>query len=210
MMNGHSAKGPIRHDDQHGPYCDYYPTDAFGASDRGFLMEYVDQVPNNRKQRVLEPLYAIAPIYGKVRNSFLDIQRNVAELSGMLKKMLGTDVGLFEWDIRLALSNEFKSFMRVHVSDVLEYRGLLESSLPRFLWVMRLLLAHQVDWEILQDATDTPRSVPVIKSVWLSTIVKHKLTQSLADMTAKNISLSSEKARLALVKWFIGESEAMT
>lgn len=204
-LSGSRLRALYVHDDQRGPYCHYYPTDALAPTDRACLREYADHVPQDRRQRVLEPIYAIVPIYGKVRISYLDIQRSIAGLSAILEQLLGTAVLQFEWDIQLALSNDLKTGIRRRLSDASEYRDILQSPLPRFIWVTKLTASDKVLWEILWDATDTPRSVPIIRSIWLSLTVKETLVTRLADFLSRNKPLGSKDTRQSLIKWFIDE-----
>ncbi|MHB8636076.1 MAG: hypothetical protein ACYC96_06355 [Fimbriimonadaceae bacterium] len=199
-LSGARLRVLYAHDDQRGPYCHYYPTDAIFGSDSGFLKEYIDPVPSNRTQRVLEPTYAIVPIYGKVRINFLDIQRDIAGISAVIAKLLGkTNADNFEWDVRLALANEYKAALRSKAEIISPYKELLQAQLPRFIWVTKLVASGQVFWEIVWDATDTPRSVHVVKSIWHSPATKNELAKSLAA----GVSISAIKVRKTILNWFI-------
>ncbi|HMS56448.1 MAG TPA: hypothetical protein PKA27_13710 [Fimbriimonadaceae bacterium] len=205
-LTGSYLRAVYAHDDQRGPYCHYYPTDAIcSTGESGFLREYSGKVPESRTQRVLEPLFAIVPVYGKVRINFLDIQKSVTTLSGLLHQLLGTDVEHFEWDVRLSLSNTYKANLRENSHQHPEYKSLLLSPMPRFVWVTKLLIRNQPVWEVIWDATDTPRSVPIVVSIWHSSQMLEKLSQRLDHRVKGGLAVDTQKMSQALAKWFLEE-----
>jgi hypothetical protein len=89
--------------------------------------------PKTGKAHDFLPRAVVAPVYGKVRLTFTDIQKWLERLTNILRLLSSSP---FEWDVHLALSNERKVRIRAghaEYDDETLDRVLLNQH-PRFAW----------------------------------------------------------------------------
>ncbi len=156
------------HDDQIGPFSrlKITPSAKFGhtAYPVCFESDWTDRTTG--RALPLYPHVVIVPVYHKIRLTFLDVQEWLTRLTQVLRLVLPA-TPLHEWDIHLALSNEYKKSIRVAGVGVKGYREeLLLTPLPRFLWRAALAVEGKKMVELLFDATGVSRSLPLEAIVW--------------------------------------------
>lgn len=107
----------------------------------------------------------LVPLYHKVRVPFLRIYQEVRAFDDYLHVLAGeaevaaghelaesTDLRVLEWDIRLIAVNDYK-IECMNASDIEDPRLILETSLPRFVWLARAVQAGSRSFDLLFDAT---------------------------------------------------------
>ncbi len=126
-----------------------------------------------RSQAYLLPDSVIVPAYAKMRVSYLAAHSLVARLMEMLEKLApafvaqGLDVTKVSWDIKMAIVNPFKAWLREKCWANKEARDLAGDPLPRFLWTSTMYLEDDPTLLLVSDATDTERTCPLLRTLWL-------------------------------------------
>jgi len=124
--------------------------------------------PQSGKLLRLRPQVAVIPLYHKVRVTFLDVQVWLLRLHSVLSLLFARDPKV-EWDVTLVMSNDYKA--RVKRSGAISTsiaEQLLLRSHPRFIWKATLKYNDTEILELLSDATDMARSLPVYEVVPLN------------------------------------------
>ena len=136
----------------------------------------------------------VAPVYGKVRLTFTDIQKWLERLTNILRLLSSAP---FEWDVHLALSNERKMKARArHLEyDHETLARVLLNQHPRFIWRAVLSIKGRKVLDLLADATDIERSFPFFEAIWHHDEYQAKLKLFLNDPIVHNY-LESEYPRL--------------
>ena len=101
----------------------------------------------------------IVPTYDKVRVTFLNVHKWVALLHQIADTAVFPSDEL-EWDIHLVGNNEFKHAAKREFP--IEFRKpILLAQHPRFIWRIRLAVKGDIVMDLLADATDLERSMPI-------------------------------------------------
>lgn len=181
------------HDDQMGPFSKLpiirpgkdpsCPITFSGWKNRGRAMGY-DFLPRA----------VVIPLYGKVRLTFVDIQKWLGRLAGILRFLGWKNL---EWDIYLTHTNERKTGLRANKSHVSQedLTRVLLSQHPRFAWRSLLRVGGTPVLDILADATDIERSFPFYEAVWMEDSRRNEVREILADPVVRGY-LSIEYSRL--------------
>lgn len=151
------------HDDGVGPFAriavksrrsdDDFPTSVY------FEGDWVDALTG--RPRRLFPVWAIVPVYHKIRLTFLDLQDWIAQMNWACRQVT-TDFSHAEWAISLANVNEFKDQIRSSVLPSATRERVLFSDFPRFVWRACLSLGGTPTVELVFDATGMTRSLPIL------------------------------------------------
>lgn len=211
-MSGMTIPEFYVHDDRRGPFCHYFVKHEPTKTDqRPLLVEYEEPLPDNRTQRVLEPLYIIVPVCSEIRITFVDAHEVVSQIAAVLQLLLvtpsgsGREVARFHWDLRLMKSSDLKEYCRDHSLGFEAYRSILESSLPGFVWHARLLADTELLWELVMDATDTHRSTFIVHSVWHSQILRAKLSDQAEVLELESPGKLFSIVRPSLAHWLLAD-----
>lgn len=150
------------HDDGVGPFARMVFEDANGE-DRAVLS--TSQAASNAEigSRVFLPNAILVSLYHKIRVPFLRIHQEIRAFDNYLvaldlesKAIPGEEVGLLastlEWDIRLITVNDYKTDCLTR-ANIERRQAVLESALPRYLWLARALHDDGTGFDLLFDAT---------------------------------------------------------
>jgi hypothetical protein len=136
----------------------------------------------------LYPLSALIPVYHKVRVTFIDVQEWITRLDAIVVRLfVAADR---RWDVHLITSNEYKKHSGSTGVPVDELEQLLLQPFPRFIWRALLSIGNTAAIELVFDATDMSRSMPIFKVVWRHPGVRAAL-QSAARNPANRTSLEA-------------------
>lgn len=176
------------HDDQIGPFSrvEVKPSTKVGKViyPVTFQGAWVDK--QTGKLLTLYPHVLIIPVYNKIRLSFADIQAWITRLTYVLSSLFGPEAPL-EWDVYLTTTNEYKKFIKnsqQHRGKVLE--GLILEQHPRFIWRATLKFDRTDILELLFDATDMARSLPVYHAQWYNQELRNLLNGLLKRSELQN------------------------
>jgi hypothetical protein len=148
------------HDDQVGPFArmKVQPHAPSAAEEVALKLTSSWMAADGKTPLTLTPRHIIAPVYHKIRVTFLDVQRWLASFNRLAAQVIA-NFDAFEWDLRLITANDFKAAMRV-AAPAGERERLLVQTYPRFLWRATLRTLSQPAVELIFDATDMARSYP--------------------------------------------------
>ncbi len=152
------------HDDGVGPFARMEFED--GGVD-GPVTLSTSQAPSNTEigTRIFKPGAILVPLYHKIRVPFLRVYAEVRAFDNYLTALrtqldevqapTSAEFGALsplEWDIRLSTVNDYKTDC-LHRAGVESRRAVLETGLPRYLWLARAVHADGNGFDILFDAT---------------------------------------------------------
>jgi hypothetical protein len=152
------------HDDQVGPFSHLFvslPT----AIDEPFTMtgSWINQ--DTGAPAVIKPVQIIAPLYRKIRLSFVDAREAISWVAIFAESVLslfGHTRDVWEWDIYLITTNDYKEAIRKNARLSQARRDyLLVKSQPRFFWRCVLRVHGTEVMEVGVDATEFTKSNPV-------------------------------------------------
>jgi len=136
----------------------------------------------------LYPIAVVVPVYTKIRLTFLELQTWLTRLDAFLKLLRGRNLlkaagaGMWEWDIQLTTTNRFKHDLpRLGGPAAVSLQRALLDQHPRFVWRATYKINGRNIFELLADATDLERSLPIYAGIWYDTDVARRLYESLAD-----------------------------
>jgi hypothetical protein len=129
----------------------------------------------------LRVLFALIPVYHKIRVTFLDLQTWLTRLDSTLASLVLGNAGQREWEAYLTTSNEYKRSIRNVGIKSEQMMPLLLMQHPRFCWRAMLTVAGLQAVELLVDATDMARSMPVYQIIWHDQNVKVAVASLMAD-----------------------------
>jgi hypothetical protein len=152
------------HDDQIGPFSRL--TIADPSSDSDTLVFNSDWKTKSGETAALHPVAVLIPVYNKIRVTFRDVQKWVSRLHRVLRMLVPEPSTQMEWDVFITTSNNFKREIQKSSLPAATRADLLFAALPRFLWRALLRVEGSVVIEVLLDATDMARSLPVKKVLW--------------------------------------------
>jgi hypothetical protein len=126
----------------------------------------------------------VAPIYNKIRLTFLDVHKWLTRLNQVVK-LLFPDLG-YEWDVALLFSNDYKASVRDSEFASAELkRHILTSSQPRFIWRCALKSKGTDLLHVVFDATGIARSFPVYMVAWwhrgLADVLRSVFSQTIVE-----------------------------
>lgn len=162
------------HDDQIGPFSRVRVVPAI-AEDAGapFCLESSWVNSATGEKRPLKPRVLIVPVYHKIRITFLEVQKWLTRITALLTAVLEE----LEWDLHLTTTNEYKKSLRQNKAPLEKLEELLFKPHPRFIW--RAVATHGSEpvLELLADATDMDRSLPIYEVVWLNDELRSVIQQ---------------------------------
>jgi hypothetical protein len=168
------------HDDQIGPFSRIKVKAQTGSSDYPVIFE--GSWMQGNQPLSLYPKLVIVPVYNKIRVTFNDIRRWLTRLTSLLDLVIspsGQDTTL-EWDLYLTTTNELKeSIKKAGVLDGNALEGLLLKQHPKFIWRAIYKSSDTDILELLFDATDMARSLPVYCATWHSVDAKDAMKRQL-------------------------------
>jgi hypothetical protein len=181
------------HDDQVGPFSSLPIVRP--SSDSNCPITFSGwKNPGKGKSHDFLPRAVVIPVYGKVRLTFVDIQKWLSRLTSVLR-FLGWKA--LEWDVHLTRTNDRKSTLRTKHANVSEKtltRILLEHH-PRFAWRALLRVKGIRVLDLLADATDIERSFPFYEAMWYQDKYRDEMKALLTDPVVRGY-LESEYPRL--------------
>ena len=164
--------GFFAHDDQIGPFSqlDIKPAVTVGQNTYPLHFESAWTDPATGRKLRLYPHVVIAPVYHKIRLTFLDVQKWLTPLNDILQVVLRKIQPKKEppeWDVYLAFSNAIKGEVRTPgiLSESIR-QSILLAPHPRFVWRAILRVDGQELIDILFDATAIARSFPIYTIIW--------------------------------------------
>lgn len=129
----------------------------------------------------LEPFAIIVPVYHKIRLAFADLQQWLVRLDRALGLLLSPVMPRC-WDVHLTTVQAWKAQLRVESKvDPAQRERLLLAGCPRFLWRAILQVNGDAVVEVLADATDLERSMPIHDVVWYDEALKGAVHQVLVN-----------------------------
>ena len=164
------------HDDQIGPFARIVPEPAqqtgFDSQKSPPLVFRGGWQDDLGRARVLSPVFLLIPTYTKIRVRFLDVLTIVERVHKMLNLVMGTlrkpagaTEAAMEWDIHLTTIGALRESARASPADP-GARDLMYMRHPRFVWRVTLSLGPRRGLDLLVDATDMDRGVPVYWAFW--------------------------------------------
>jgi hypothetical protein len=185
------------HDDGIGPFVSLRiaATPAGVATPTGFVPPLVfetnwtlERPVGQRTTAYFLPECLMVPAYPKMRVPFFAMHDWLARLMKMFTTLRlpfqnnGLNVASLSWDLRLQQVNEFKSDLRQGgFWENQSIRELSQEFLPRFLWLATMRHNDVPTLLLVSDATDTKRTCPVLRVVWLDQTFKRLLDTMFAD-----------------------------
>ena len=157
------------HDDQVGPFARVQVRECRSTSGQAIYFEgpWTDE---NGKLLMMQPEALIVPVYNKIRVTFIDVTKWLERLHSVIESILP---GLsLEWDVYLKFSNDYKTSLRRRASSGNMKTEELLLHHPRFIWRAILRLNNLELCELLFDATDMARSLPVYLAIWHDSLFK--------------------------------------
>jgi hypothetical protein len=169
------------HDDQTGPHCKLKLIEPnLASSDPADRVIRLNEVGGWNGQNLI-PVAVIIPVYPKIRIGFREALRWLPPMSLAIGWCL--DAKSFEWDIRLAESNEYKTGLRSEESLAPEVkREILTSGLPKFLWVCTLSSREKPVFEMLLDSTAMVNGFPILRMQFVDRVLADKLATGFGSM----------------------------
>jgi hypothetical protein len=156
------------HDDQVGPFSRLKVVTASSVKGTTIPGHFEGSWTDNSSGQILSlhPRVAIVPVYHKIRLTFPDVQKWLTRLHVVLQLVVPPQASV-EWDVHLALSNDYKKDVRLDDELPATVReNLLLSLHPRFVWRGSFRLNGREALELLFDATGLARSFPLYAVVW--------------------------------------------
>jgi hypothetical protein len=152
------------HDDQVGPFCHLFVTMPTGVN-QPFTMKGEWKVQGTTTDAVITPVQIIAPLYRKIRLTFIEARAAIEKVVVFAERVLtlyGFLRDVWDWDIHLITTNDYKEDIRKNVTLSRARRDyLLVKSQPRFFWRCILRLHGEQIMEVGVDATEFTKSNPV-------------------------------------------------
>jgi hypothetical protein len=164
-MPGRRINNFFAHDDQIGPFSAITARPAAsGASSIFFDGSWVNAKTGAFEK--LSPMAVIIPVYHKIRVRFIDVQKWVTRLHKVMLLKLVSPPPL-EWDIRLTTIHEYKREVKeTYAARSTHLHEQLFKPHPKYLWRAELFVHQECILELLSDATDMERSLPVYEVIW--------------------------------------------
>lgn len=133
------------HDDQYGPFAR-----------AKFISDVEIQTPWTESHSAQFPSYIkflVAPVYPKIRISYEDIESLVIGIYSILARKFEDEIQQY-WDIKIHYSEQYKKQILNFDLDSVEKLKLLNSSMPKYLWVATLYAGNVKMMEFTFDATE--------------------------------------------------------
>ena len=151
------------HDDQIGPFARIKVKPSTSRTPIVFEGSWVDDATGALRQ--ITPLMVIAPVYPKIRVTFIDVQKLLIPLSTITDFYRRAE-GFREWDVYLVTNNHLKKELRASIKDKTLLQGLMLAQQPRFIWRATLRVDGVEVVDLLFDATDMAHSLPIYHIIW--------------------------------------------
>ncbi len=139
------------HDDQWGPYTkiEFDSSKEYGVDTIWTEKKYLDD-----SSRFIS---IIVPVYKKVRINFNDVEKIINDLNSIYQLIFKDLTGPIKitYDYFVIDSNEYKSYVNSEstISDIEKLKFVL-TSLPKFVWIIRVYINSKIGWDLILDATD--------------------------------------------------------
>ncbi len=175
-MKGLNIDEFYSHDDQRGPFARLKIVAGNSALEAPVQFEY-EVVAG--QSLVFVPTVVVIPIYNKVRVTFLEAQAWLTRLHFVFGVLL-RQPGSLQWDLFLDESNQLKRDLKdSSLADAMRL-DLLSLAHPRYVWRGALSADGTKVLEVLIDATDMARSLPVYRVVWQNEQLRDAFNRLLA------------------------------
>lgn len=135
------------HDDQHGPFAR-----VKFLEDDGLETPWTDENSDNWPTQVIS---MVIPVYPKIRISYEDIESIIIAFDQIITRAFkgGFKKNRF-WDIKINYSEVFKEeIIRSSLDDTDKIR-LVDSNMPKYLWIATFYIGENKVYEFVFDATD--------------------------------------------------------
>ena len=184
-MRGLSISKFYAHDDQVGPFARMWVKEESAPKVGKSYVNFEGWTcPDSGSKKRLTPKVVVIPTYDKVRVTFLNVHKWVA----LLHQIADTAVFLsddVEWDIHLVGNNEFKRDVKNEFPAGFRSPILL-SQHPRFIWRIRLAVKGKVVMDLLADATDLERSMPIYCVIKTNAALSNQFLDILCEPSLKD------------------------
>jgi hypothetical protein len=162
------------HDDQFGPFVR-----VTFKNECDLVTKWTECDPEGRPTRVTN---IIVPVYPKVRIAYKDIENIVTGLDAILSVFFNTRIRYdLVWDIKLMLSETFKSNIRSSPLPDKEKIALITTSMPKYLWLCTCYIGDTPVFLFTFDATDVVNGMIMMHFVSYSSIFLKDLLQHLVE-----------------------------
>lgn len=141
--------------------------------------------PVSGAPRRLLPMWAIVPVYHKIRLTFLDVQNWVTQLDAIVQAVLANYADA-EWVSSLEDTSTVKERIRSSGLPEGTRTRVLFRQLPRFLWSAVLLIRGKRVVELLFDATGMARSLPILEAIFYDDQFRKTLQPLLAAKVVRD------------------------
>lgn len=188
------------HDDNIGPFAhlriiptpsnieETFGQDAaehFASAPYALEMEWRDE-DGNPQTLCCAPHLAIIPVYPKIRLTYIALHGWLDRLASVLEEYaskLGIDPKELEWDVRIALSEDFKSELR-DLPNSPAISSVLLRPYPRYIWRITIQMAHRKVADVTADATELEDAFPFLDAIYYDSTVGDELRRffSLPDV----------------------------
>lgn len=141
--------------------------------------------PDSGRDLRLYPIMAIAPVYPKIRVTFIDVHKILLPLSKIIALYFGSDD--YEWDVHLTTNNSLKEDIRETVVDPAVLSTFLLLQQPRFIWRATLVSDGRTMLDFLFDATDMAPSMPMYRALFYDAALRDWMAKLLTDTRARPV-----------------------
>lgn len=171
------------HDDQTGPHCRLKIVEPLlTSSNKEERVIRLNEIGGWRGKNLI-PLALIVPVYPKIRIGFREVLKWLPPVATALSWC--QNASSFEWDIKLAESNSYKTALRTDESVTSEVKlRVLPLNLPKYIWVCLVSSNHLAAFEMLLDSTSMVNGYPIVRMRFLDQALADKLSESLESIDA--------------------------
>jgi hypothetical protein len=175
------------HDDQIGPFSRLRI--LLGSASSPISLEGSWKEPSTGKLLKMTPEVLIVPVYNKIRVTYLDVIQWIELLNPLIEIALNHKQ--LEWDVTLSTVNNLKREVKNAANYCPDRKDFLIEPQPRFIWRAILNNNGSRSFEVLADATDMARSLPLYRVNWFDDKLKLQLrallTNSFLEATLKDL-----------------------
>ena len=153
------------HDDQVGPYARAIIVPMQIANIGVWVIKYTDGVGRADENRIFVPDSLVVPVHKKIRLSYEEVWGCAYQFDKIVR-IVPDILPPISWDITLTNVNVFKDEIRKR-SDITDNEKLIlmTKSLPKYLWVLRMLNDNSESCTFCVDATDSGQGLNVVASI---------------------------------------------
>jgi hypothetical protein len=135
------------HDDQFGPFAS-----VKFLEDHGLKTPWTDEHVEHWPTQVIS---MVIPVYPKIRISYEDIETIVIALDQIIVLAFQNNFNAMSfWDIKINYSEDFKHDIIASALEDDEKIAIVDSNMPKYLWIATLYVGESKVYEFVFDATD--------------------------------------------------------